>query len=323
MPELPEVETTVRALNRAVRSLRILNVWSSYNSSFHDGKNNIKNIKYFARFKKAVVGKRILGAERRAKNIIINLSGGASVLVHMKMTGHFLYGTYKKISNFQKPTSKQTQDPKSKIQNGEWEPKDKTGPLGDPMNRFIRMVWILSSGKTLAFSDLRRFAKIHFLPTAKIKDDEFIKTLGPEPLAKNFSEKIFRGRLLSRPSGKIKQVLMDQSVIAGIGNIYSDEILWRSGVHPLSVVKKISPAKITAMYKAMKAILRKAIRLGGDSASDFRLLDGRPAGFQNFHKAYRQTGKPCQKRGCRGKITRVKLGGRSAHFCGFHQKKYQ
>src|SRR3989344_459110 len=96
MPELPEVETTIRSLNRTVKGLRIIDVWSSYDSSFHHGKNNIKDVSYFKKFRKAVTGKKILSAERIAKNIIINLSGGISILVHMKMTGHFLYGKYKK-----------------------------------------------------------------------------------------------------------------------------------------------------------------------------------------------------------------------------------
>ena len=121
----------------------------------------------------------------------------------MKMTGHFLFGDYTK--------KEEVKSRKLKVES--WKPK-KDGPLNDPMNRFIRMVWTLSNGKQLAFSDLRRFAKIHLLPTKEKYQDESLKKLGPEPLAKNFSFKIFGERLLLRPRGKIKQVLMDQSIIA-------------------------------------------------------------------------------------------------------------
>lgn len=302
MPELPEVETTIRSLNRTVKNLRIVDVWSDYNSAFHLGKTNIKDRKYFEKFRKAVTGKKFLSAERRAKNIIINLNEGISILVHMKMTGHFLYGKYEKHGNT-------------------WIPSEK-GPLQDPMNRFIRFVFTLSNKKYLAFSDLRKFAKIHLLPTKEKYSDMSLQNLGPEPLAKNFSYKIFCERIMLRPNGKIKQVLMDQSVIAGIGNIYSDEILFEASVHPFSKTEKVPEKQLRAIFINIKKILKKAIKIGGDSASDFRGIDGRKGGYQNFHKAYRQTGKHCPKLKCKGKITRAKIGGRSAHFCPVHQIKY-
>jgi formamidopyrimidine-DNA glycosylase len=302
MPELPEVETTVRSLNKHIRGLVIDDVWSSYDSSFHDGKDNIKNLKYFDKFKKAVVGKKFVGAERKAKNIIINLSGGVSILVHMKMTGHFLYGKYKN-------------------QGDSWIPEEK-GPLQDPMNRFIRLVFALSNKKYLAFSDLRRFAKIYYFPTKDKNELGDIKIIGPEPLSHSFAFNDFKKRLLTKPNGKIKQVLMDQTVIAGIGNIYSDEILWQSGVHPFSKPGKVPDIKLRAAFKAMKKILEKAIEIGGDSTSDFRDINGKKGGYQNFHKAYKQTGKHCSKRNCKGRIVRIKMGGRSAHFCPIHQVKY-
>src|SRR3989344_2142523 len=290
MPELPEVEITVRNLNKRVRGLVIKDVWSDYNSAFHRGKNNIKDRKYFEKFKKAVIGKKFLSAERRAKNIIINLSGEISILVHMKMTGHFLYGKYEKNSKFQKTSSKQISNSKSKIQNVEWVPSDKNGPLGDPMNRFIRVVFTLSNKKHIAFSDLRRFAKINYFPTKDKDNFDDLKEIGPEPLLSSFTFPKFKSRLMKKPNGKIKQILMDQSIIAGIGNIYSDEILWESSIHPFSKPKKIPAKKLEKAFGAMKKILNRAVKIGGDSTSDFRGIDGRRGGYQNFHKAYRQTG---------------------------------
>jgi formamidopyrimidine-DNA glycosylase len=308
MPELPEVETTVRSLNNKVKGLRITKVWSSYNSSFHKGKNNIKDVPYFKLFREKVTGQKILGAERRAKNILIDISGGATILIHMKMTGHFLYGDFVSEKNGIHET---------------WKPKQKTGPLSDPMNAYIRMVFSLSNGKQLAFSDLRKFAKIYFFETKEKQISSDLKHLGPDPLDAKFNLNDFKKRLLTKPLGKIKQVLMDQEIISGIGNIYSDEILWASGIHPLSAPSKIPNDLLAKAYNSMKKILEKAIQTGGDSMSDFRRLDGTPGGFQNFHKAYRLTGLPCQKKGCRGKIERIKVGSRSSHFCPVHQKLYR
>ena len=121
---------------------------------------------------------------------------------------------------------------------------------------------------------------------------------------------------------KIKTVLMDQSVIAGIGNIYSDEILWFVGVHPESRVGAIPKKILQEISRVSKKILAHSITIGGDSKSDYRNIHGQRGGFQNFHRAYRQTGNPCAKKNCRGTIKRLMVGARSAHFCDRHQKKY-
>jgi formamidopyrimidine-DNA glycosylase len=188
MPELPEVETTVRALNRNIKNLRIVDVWTNYNSNFHKGKNNIKNRQYFKKFKDKIIGKKFITAERRAKNILVDLEGGITILVHMKMTGHFLYGEYEK-----------------KIKNGDgntktfaWEPKDKSGALNDPMNKFVRLVFMMSNGKHLAFSDLRKFAKIFYFPTEEKNILSDLKDIGPEPLVKNFGLEKFKKQLLKK-----------------------------------------------------------------------------------------------------------------------------
>jgi formamidopyrimidine-DNA glycosylase len=303
MPELPEVETTVRALNKTVRNLQIKDVWTNYKSIFHEGKSNIKNPLYFKEFKAAVLGERIEGASRRGKNVLLRLASGKTILAHMKMTGHFLYGNYK-------------------FTDGAWEPRSEN-KLRDPMNRFIRLAFSLSNGKTLAFSDMRRFAKVALLdPGIPEKEDDDLSKLGPDALSKNLNFKKFAERLMTRPRRPIKQALMDQEIVAGIGNIYSDEMLWHSAIHPLSPVSKIPQASMKKLFAAMGKILQDAIRLGGDSASDFRRLDGSAGGYQSRHRAYRRTGKKCPKRGCDGTIERIRVGGRSAHFCGKHQKLF-
>ena len=128
---------------------------------------------------------------------------------------------------------------------------------------------------------------------------------------------------MKRAKGKIKQVLMDPYIIAGIGNIYSDEILWRASIHPLSLVGKIPDKNMKEMFKATKVLLKKGIDFGGDSMSDYRNIDGEHGKFQDHHRAYRRKGKPCGKKGCKGTITRLVVGARSAHFCPVHQKLYK
>jgi formamidopyrimidine-DNA glycosylase len=124
---------------------------------------------------------------------------------------------------------------------------------------------------------------------------------------------------MARKRGAIKKVLMDQFVIAGIGNIYSDEILWYAGIHPLRRVEKLSVGELAVIYKYIRLVLKKAIGARGDSEQDYRTLEGKLGNYQNMQKAYGRTGEKCQKRDG-GVIKRIKINGRSAHFCSAHQR---
>lgn len=298
MPELPEVQTTVSGLQKVLPGLAIVGIWSDLPNARNTQKENIKNPVYFTAMKKTIVGKKVIGVRRRAKNILIDLSGGVTVLIHMKMTGHLLYGTYRKEKNTWKPAEK--------------------GPLEDPFNRFVHVVFSFSNGKHLAFSDTRKFGKIVFAKTAEIGASSHLGAIGPEPLERIFTLKKFAAALGRKPNQKIKTVLMDQSIIAGIGNIYSDEILWRAGVHPEEQIKHLPPRAIRGIFQAMKVVLKKGIDFSGDSTSDYRTITGERGRFHLYHEVYRRTGEPCRKKDG-GVILRKKLGGRSAHFCSVHQ----
>lgn len=307
MPELPEVHTTVTGLQKVLPKQKITDVWTSLNSKDKRNADSIKNPLFFKKFLKEVRGQAVLGVSRRAKNILIDLSNKKTILIHMKMTGHLLYGLY-------------AFDSKKK----EWLPnaKEKNEALRDPFNRHIRALFYLSNGKHPAFSDMRKFGKITLIPTETAHDSKHLFGLGPEPLEKTFTEKKFIERIILRPNGKIKQVLMDQSIIAGIGNIYSDEMLWLSGIHPVSKPSKIPSKLISLLYTSMGIVLKKGIDFGGDSTSDYRDIHGKHGNFQHAHNAYRKTGKPCPKKGCKGFIRRLIVATRSAHFCDVHQKLY-
>jgi len=327
MPELPEVHTTATMLNKLISSLKISDVWTDYGGKIHEGKDNIKDPKFFRKFRVETVGAKIKNVNRRGKNVLINLSNNQTILVHMKMTGQLLYGTYRRNvkwksqnGKFRSANRKLYSKPQT-LNPSPWtaiEPKE----LNDPYSRFVHFVISFTNGKHLALSDVRKFAKITLLSTSTAHTSSHLANTGPEPLEKSFSLGKFKSRLLTRPKGKIKQVLMDPKVIAGIGNIYSDEILWKSGVHPLSIVSKIPEQKIKIMFDSMKLILKKGIRFGGDSTSDYRTPLGTKGNFQHHHRAYQKHKEKCAKKNCRGVISKLKLGGRTAHFCPKHQILY-
>ncbi len=307
MPELPEVTTTVTGLQKALPRLRITAVWTDLAKetvSRKDFEDTIKSKKFFMGFTKKILGATILKVERRAKNILIHLSTGDTMLIHMKMTGHIMIGKY-------------AYDKKENT----WSvhKDERNNNLRDPYNRFIHFVCTLSDGRQLVLCDSRKFAKVTLFPTSNSAATLHLKNLGPEPLVKEFTIPLFTKALYKKQNGKIKSVLMDPSTIAGIGNIYSDEMLWLADIHPLSVVGSIPPAQIKKLHTAMKVVLNKGIDFGGDSTSDYRDVAGKKGNFHHAHNVYRRTGNTCGKRGCRGGILRKVIGGRSAHFCDTHQ----
>jgi formamidopyrimidine-DNA glycosylase len=315
MPELPEVETTTRGLRNKILELTIKDVWTDLNTKDKRQNGTVANPIFFKIFKKEVVGKKVLSVERRAKNILINMSGSKTILIHLKMTGHLLYGKYKYTSRPAPLPNKERE-----LRRGSpWAPVETKSPLSDPYNRFVHVVFTFNNDKHLAFSDARKFGKITLLDTKTAHDTKHLNNLGPEPLEKQFTITNFKLQINKKPNGKIKTVLIDQSIIAGIGNIYSDEILWRTGVHPERKVLKITEPELKLMFRTIKKTLAKGIDFGGDSMSDYRNINGLPGKFQLHHEAYRRTGEKCRKKGCRGIIKRKVVNGRSAHFCSIHQ----
>lgn len=314
MPELPEVTTTVNGLRRVLIGLHFVDVWtdlSKKEQKIKQFKNTIKDERFFKQFKKGVINQKVISVERRAKNILINISDGKTILIHLKMTGHLLFGEYTKqiITN-------------DKLRITNWVPK-KDGPLKDPYNRFIHVVFSLSNGKHLVMSDSRKFGKVTMMDTKDLNKNIHLGGFGPEPLEKSFTWKNLKERLLLGRNKSIKTVLMDQKIVAGIGNIYSDEMLWLSSIHPESKPKSLKDKEFVLLYKNMKKVLSKGIDFGGDSMSDYRNIDGERGNFQNHHNVYRKNKEKCGKKDCKGVIMRKVINGRSAHFCNKHQKLYK
>jgi len=290
MPELPEVQTTVNGLKTKVLNRTFVSVWS-------DWEKLVKKPKDLEQFKKIIKGRKIKKIWRRAKNIIFDLSGGYSLLVHQKMTGHLLVGEWKQ-------------------KDGKWLPS-KSGPLNDPYNRFLHLIFFLDNKKMLALSDARKFAKVELWETDELSDSKEFKSLGPEPLEKSFTFNKFKEALKNK-KGKIKQVIMNPEIIAGIGNIYASEALWQAKIHPEKNVAKLSEKELKLLYQAIIKVLTLAVKLGGESFSDYRKPDGTKGDFDTERKAYKREGQLCKR--CKTKIKRIHFGGRSAFFCPYCQK---
>lgn len=286
MPELPEVETTRKGLEQTVIGLRINGFWS-------DTKNMC--VPSIEAVRRGVVGSQIQKAERQGKNLLIHLSNQQTLLIHLKMTGHLMYGTY--------------------VQNASgWTPNDANKALYDPYNRFIHAVFSLQNGKALVFCDARKFGKIEILDTAKVNLHARLSALGPEPIAHDFTLQEFDAKL-SKTKRTIKQTLLDQTVFAGVGNIYADESLFRASIHPLRNTSSLTLLEKRLLYKAIREVLQSGVDFGGDSTSDYRNIFGERGAFHGKHKVYRRTGLPCTKQGCTGTIERIVVGGRGTHFC--------
>ncbi|MCX6813026.1 MAG: bifunctional DNA-formamidopyrimidine glycosylase/DNA-(apurinic or apyrimidinic site) lyase [Candidatus Azambacteria bacterium] len=297
MPELPEVETIVRDLNKKVHGEKIADVWTDWPKYFKRSKGG------FEEFKKIVKGKKIKKIRRLGKNIIFDLSDDKKMLIHQKLTGHLLVGHWQIKNN--KPISTEE------------------GPLTEKVNDYIHAIFWLGKNKMMGFSDLRKFGKILAVDKKDFENLEDVKNIGPDPLTPNFKFTKFRD-LMSKKRGPIKKVLMDQDVISGIGNIYSDEILFVAKIHPLKKAEKLGDKELRAIFGAAKKILKKAVKLRGASISDYRDTAGKAGRYTEVRLVYQREGEKCprlrqgfggQARRCDGVIKRIKIGGRSAHFC--------
>lgn len=296
MPELPEVQTVVNDLNKKIVGRRITGVWFDWPKMIKDplDQSRLKIAhKHVAVFESFVKGERFAEVRRRAKNILIYLTHGKMLLAHLKMTGHLLVGKWK-------------------IEGKKVVPLWPKAVVEDPYNKYIHLIFYLDNGQMLGFSDLRKFAKIIAGTKEVIENLPELVRLGPEPLEASFKVEKFI-KLMREERRKIKQVLMDPEVIAGIGNIYSDDILWKSKIHPFKPANKLKVEELKKLYKAIREVLAKAVRLRGTSTSDFRDTAGEEGGYTEHRNVYGRESEPCPR--CGTAIARKKIGGRSAHFC--------
>lgn len=297
MPELPEVETIVRGLNKFVLGRKIEGVWS-------DWEKTVKKPS-FSVFEKEIGGKVINRVTRRGKNIIFDLSGDKILLAHQKMTGHFIVGQWEQ-------------------NRGLWESTIPGALREDNMNNFLHFMFFLDNGWQLALSDVRKFAKMELWDKDEFSSQEVLSNLGPEPLDENLTFTNFKNALFGKINSKIKnkqlikKTLLDQNRIAGIGNIYADEILWASKIHPEANLFDLKDSDLREIFKQARKILKRAIELEGTSISDFRNIAGERGSFGKMLCAYKRGGQPCSR--CGSVMKRIVVAQRGTCFCPTCQK---
>ena len=296
MPELPEVERTTRDLQKTVTGKTIKTCWSNYASEKYKNKSEIKNSDFFKTFKEYIRGAEIISTTRRGKNILINLDNNQTIHIHLKMTGHLLFGKY----TFSE-------------ENSEWTSTESGPLLNDNFNQFIHFVITFTDETHLVMSDMRKFAKITLFETSKT--EEHLEDLGPEPFDPNLTPGIFMKQLNKKPNGNIKTALMNQELIVGVGNIYSDEALFLSKIHPETKVQDIPKEKFAPLLKYTRQVMKEGVDLIDTSRSDYRRLNGTPAQFTEPNNVYRRTGNICPLKTCSGIIERKVINGRAGHYC--------
>ena len=266
MPELPEVETTIRDIRKKIINRKISFVWSDIPQKTAVFSKDGSKALNFQLLKKTIEGERIEAVQRRGKNILILLSGNLVLLIHQKISGHLLFGEWK-------------------LENRRWISSQKN--MIERVNSYIHFLIKLDNGGMVALSDPRKFAKIELHQSKESLFFKLEEELGPEPLSKNFNfskfEKAINGSRMA-----IKKILMDQRRIVGIGNIYADEILWDAKINPFKEARSLTKKNLSDIFKSIGKILNKAIKLKGDSFSDYRLISGEKGGYQKEQKVYQR-----------------------------------
>ncbi|MEM9725018.1 MAG: bifunctional DNA-formamidopyrimidine glycosylase/DNA-(apurinic or apyrimidinic site) lyase [Pseudomonadota bacterium] len=283
MPELPEVETVMRGIAPALTGRRIERA-EAYRPDLRWPLPE--------RFAERLTGRTVLGLERRSKYILAALDDGWSWLIHLGMTGRFAVGP---------------RDNAPAEQLGEFVHDAGRLPAHDH-------VLVETSDHRLIYNDVRRFGAMDLTPTAEASTHKLLATLGPEPLSDAFNPKAL-GAALEHRIVSVKAALLDQKIVAGLGNIYVCEALWRSKIHPTREAGTLTAAELKRLVTACKEVLTSAIEAGGSSLRDYRHADGALGYFQHSFSVYGRESEPCPRRGCSGEVERLVQGGRSSFFC--------
>lgn len=289
MPELPEVETVRIGLSTFLSGRTVAQVEHNWDKSFPNSEADVQQF---------LIGATVVKVDRRAKVLLIELSSKYTLVVHLKMTGQLVFRG-KAGEHF-----------------GAGHPTDSL--IGELPDRSTRVTVTFTDDSRLFFNDQRKFGWIRLLPTAEVPQIDFFKKVGPEPLGANFTWQVLCERLQRRPNTNIKAALLDQTVIAGIGNIYADESLWGAKIHPQTLVHKLTDAQIKSLYEAMVAVLRLAIEKGGSTDRNYVNAEGKRGSYLHFASVFRREGKPCPR--CGTTIIKTRVAGRGTHLCPYCQQ---
>ena len=282
MPELPEVETVRRGLAPVMDGRRILSV---------ELRRPDLRFPFATDFVERTVGKRIDRLSRRAKYLVAQLNTGDALIMHLGMSGRFTITGGGRPGNFHHETG--------------------------PDTKHDHVVFTMEGGETVTYNDPRRFGFMEIWPLSQLDVYPRLAGFGPEPLSNEFSH-AWLNEALANKSGPIKSVLLDQRVIAGLGNIYVCEALWRAGISPRRKASTVSGARAGRLAVAINDVIREAIAAGGSSISDFKAASGELGYFQHSFAVYDREGEPC--RHCGAPVRRIVQSGRSSFYCGACQR---
>lgn len=282
MPELPEVETVRRGLDSLI-------VGKTIKSITHDNERSFPNdpviVSEFA------VGATVATVKRRAKVLLIELSKDYTLMTHLKMTGQLVFVGSERF--------------------GAGHPSDSL--INKLPDKSTRVTITFSDNTKLYFNDQRKFGWMKLLPTELVGQEPFMLKVGPEPLEPEFTDKIFVSRVRRRANTSIKAAILDQTVLAGVGNIYADESLWGARIHPATLVKNLSDAKLKKLHQEIVNVLDLSIEKGGSTDRNYVNAEGKKGSYIDFAKVFRRENLPCPR--CNTTIIKTRVAGRGTHVC--------
>jgi formamidopyrimidine-DNA glycosylase len=282
MPELPEVETVKLGLQRLLPGKVIADIEYDNQKSFPNAQTDVTQF---------AVGAKVALVSRRAKVLLIELSSKYSLIVHLKMTGQLVFRGQQSFG---------AGHPNASL-------------VGELPDRSTRVTLTFTDDSKLFFNDQRKFGWMRLIPTAEVPNIDFFQKVGPEPLSRGFTPEILHERLQKRKNSVIKAAILDQTVLAGIGNIYADEGLWGAKIHPSTRVKDLSTAQTKRLYKELIAVLKQSIEKGGSTDKNYVDAEGRRGSYLSFARVFRREGKPCPR--CGTVIEKIREAGRGTHVC--------
>lgn len=287
MPELPEVETVRRGLAPVMDGVVIERA---------EVRRPDLRWPFPPRMAERLAGAGVIALGRRSKYLLADLDRGETLIIHLGMSGRMLVGAAAEA-----------------VAPGEFHHPQAAAQTHD------HVVFHMAGGARITFNDARRFGAMDLHPTHDLAAHWLLSKLGPEPLGNGFSAAYLERRLANRRS-PIKSALLDQRIVAGLGNIYVSEALWRARIHPRRLASRISAARIADLVPAIRDVLNEAICAGGSSLRDHRQADGELGYFQHAFAVYDRAGAPCQRPGCTGTILRITQSARSSYYCNRCQR---
>lgn len=289
MPELPEVETVRVGLQRLLPGRVVARVQPD-GASPKSFPNATQDVNAF------LLGAAITEVRRRAKVLMIDLSSAYTLVVHLKMTGQLVYVGEERW--------------------GAGHPSDSL--IHDLPDRSTRVAIQFEDGSKLFFNDQRKFGWMRLMPTVGVPNIDFMKKVGPEPLEADFTPEMFIERLQRRKNTTIKAAILDQTVLAGVGNIYADESLWGARIHPGMLVKNVPHNKLNKLYDEIRYVMNLSIQKGGSSSHTYVDAEGKKGSYLDFARVFRREGQACPR--CGHTIEKLRVAGRGTHTCPHCQR---